>query len=61
MTTAQQQFTAHCATAQAMADEIAIICGNHFDINPDDIHWGHVGDAAHLVQKLSEILAAIKQ
>ncbi|MCF6317563.1 MAG: hypothetical protein L3J30_15110 [Marinosulfonomonas sp.] len=33
---------------QALSDE-------HFEANPDDIHWGHVGDLADISKNLREI------
>jgi hypothetical protein len=36
------------ARLQALSEE-------HFNANPEDIHWGHVGDLADIAQKLSEI------
>ena len=36
------------ARLQALSDE-------HFEANPDDIHWGHVGDLADISKNLREI------
>lgn len=36
------------ARLQNLSDE-------HFHTNPDDIHWGHVGDLTDMATKLSEI------
>ncbi|NOX74089.1 MAG: hypothetical protein GXP03_10885 [Alphaproteobacteria bacterium] len=33
---------------QALSDE-------HFEANPDEIHWGHVGDLADMAKNLHEI------
>ena len=36
------------ARLQALSDE-------HFEANPDEIHWGHVGDLADISKNLREI------
>ncbi len=36
------------ARLQGLSDE-------HFEANPDDIHWGHVGDLADISKNLREI------
>ena len=28
----------------------------HFDRDPDDCHWGHVGDLSHLIEGLENTL-----
>lgn len=32
----------------------------HFDLTPEEIHWGHVGDAGRTLAGLTEILATIR-
>jgi hypothetical protein len=41
------------AAIQAQADE-------HFGRTPDEIHWGHVGDAGRVRDALVEVLAIIR-
>lgn len=36
------------ARLQGLSDE-------HFEANPDDIHWGHVGDLTDISKNLREI------
>ena len=36
------------ARLQGLSDE-------HFEANPDEIHWGHVGDLADISKNLREI------
>ena len=36
------------ARLQALSDE-------HFEANPDEIHWGHAGDLADMAKNLREI------
>jgi len=33
------------------------LVNDHLGYSPDDINWGHVGSAAHLIEKLDNILA----
>jgi hypothetical protein len=33
---------------------------NHFDVMPEEVTWGHVGDANRTLAGLKEILAAIR-
>ena len=55
------KFIEHCSNAQTIANEIAMICDDHLGNTPDEINWGHVGDAARIERLLSEILDSIKQ
>jgi hypothetical protein len=32
----------------------------HYDLSPDEIHWGHVGDVQRTLDGLKEILAVIR-
>lgn len=36
------------ARLQALSDE-------HFDVHPDEVHWGHVGTLAHYAELLKRI------
>jgi len=29
---------------------------NHMEIDPEEVNWGHVGSAAHVVELLDEII-----
>jgi phosphopentomutase len=42
------------ARLQTLSDE-------HFNVFPDDVHWGHVGDLAHYAELLKRITDAAFQ
>ncbi|MCK4413801.1 MAG: hypothetical protein KAY32_09670 [Candidatus Eisenbacteria sp.] len=48
-----------CAIRDTLA-QIQEAADNHFDLSPDEIHWGHVGDANRTLAGLKEILAVIR-
>ena len=58
---ATEKFIEHCSNAQQIANEITALCNDHLGYEPDEINWGHVGDAARVSRLLSEILESIKQ
>lgn len=33
---------------------------DHFDLTPEEIHWGHVGDATRTLEGLKDVLAVIR-
>ncbi len=41
-------------------DEIKIAADDHFGTHPDEIHWGHVGDANRVLEGLKEIATIIR-
>ena len=46
--TRKAEIDSMLACLQALSDE-------HFEANPDEIHWGHVGDLADISKNLREI------
>lgn len=32
----------------------------HYDLTPEEVHWGHVGDAGRVLEGLKEINAIIQ-
>lgn len=46
--TSKAEIDSMLARLQTLSDE-------HFEANPDDIHWGHAGDLADMAKNLSEI------
>ncbi|MTI13015.1 hypothetical protein [Sansalvadorimonas verongulae] len=36
--------------------QIQLQANRHFDLAPDDCHWGHVGDLDHLIEYLEHAL-----
>ena len=48
-------FVARKAEIDKMLERIAALSGDHFDVSPDDVHWGHVGTLAHYAELLKRI------
>ena len=48
-------FMARKAEIDTMLERIAALSGDHFDVSPDDVHWGHVGTLAHYAELLKRI------
>lgn len=53
--TAVQVFTHNIASARELLTMIRRHLDDHMGVAPDEVHWGHVGDAAHTVEQLKEI------
>jgi len=49
-------FIARKAEIDNMLTRLQTLSEEHFNDNPDDIHWGHVGDLADMATKLREII-----
>ena len=45
-------FIARKAEIDTMLERIAALSADHFDVSPDDVHWGHVGTLAHYAELL---------
>jgi hypothetical protein len=55
-------FIARKAEIDAMLERIQALSDDHFDTNPDEINWGHVGTLAHYAELLKRITdAAFKE
>ena len=48
-------FIARKAEIDTMLERIAALSADHFDVSPDDVHWGHVGTLAHYTELLKRI------
>ena len=53
--TALDAFIARKAEIDTMLERIAALSADHFDVSPDDVHWGHVGTLAHYAELLKRI------
>ena len=38
-----------------MLARLAALSDEHFDVHPDEVHWGHVGTLAHYAKLLKRI------
>jgi hypothetical protein len=56
--TAQNAFLAKKAQIDAMLAKLTELSNDHFDVHPDQIHWGHVGDLGRIEELLAEALGA---
>jgi hypothetical protein len=54
-TEALNAFIARKAEIDAMLERLAALSADHFDVSPDDVHWGHVGTLAHYAELLKRI------
>ncbi len=48
-------FLAAKIEIDAMLERLAALSADHFEVTPDEIHWGHVGTLDHYRAKLREI------
>ncbi|WP_106753520.1 hypothetical protein [Pannonibacter carbonis] len=48
-------FIAAKIEIDAMLERLVALSADHFDTNPDEINWGHVGTLNHYRAKLREI------
>ena len=48
-------FIARKAEVDALLTRIQDASANHFNANPDEVHWGHAGSLGHVAEKLREI------
>jgi hypothetical protein len=59
MTRSNDKALAAFLTRKAEIDTMLVrlqgLSDDHFEANPDEIHWGHVGDLADMAKNLREI------
>ena len=48
-------FVARKAEIDTMLARLQALSDEHFEANPDEIHWGHVGNLADMAMNLHEI------
>lgn len=60
--TAIAAFMARKAEIDSQLARLQALSANHFNVSPDDVHWGHVGDLARYAELLRQITdAAFKE
>ncbi len=59
--TALDAFISRKAEIDEMLARIRDLSDDHFNVLPDDIHWGHVGDLGIYAEHLREIANAAFQ
>ena len=53
--TALDAFTARKAEIDEILARIQGLSDDHFNVLPDDVHWGHVGDLVHYANQLRRV------
>ena len=53
--TAIDAFTAKKAEIDAMLAQLRALSDDHFNVSPDEVTWGHVGDLDHYAELLKRI------
>ena len=53
--TALDAFIARKAEIDEMLARLQALSDEHFNVHPDEIHWGHVGDLGHYAEQLRGI------
>ena len=48
-------FIARKVEIDTMLARLAALSDEHFEVHPDDVHWGHVGTLAHYAERLKRI------
>jgi len=48
-------FIARKAEIDATLERLTALSANHFDVSPDDVHWGHVGTLSSYAELLKRI------
>jgi hypothetical protein len=47
-------FVARKAEIDAMLERLASLSDSHFELAPEDVHWGHVANLGHVIEKLRQ-------
>ncbi len=48
-------FVARKHEIDAMLDRLRALSDEHFNVSPDEVHWGHVGSLGHYAELLKRI------
>lgn len=60
--TARTAFMARKAKIDSQLARLQALSAEHFNISPDDVNWGHVGDITRYAELLRQIInAAFKE
>ena len=51
-------FVAKKAAIDAMLDRLIAFSDDHFDLNPEQIDWGHVGSISNIEDQLRKVCDA---
>lgn len=53
--TAIDAFLAKKAEIDAMLERLVALSADHFNVHPDAVNYGHVGDLEHVAARLKDI------
>lgn len=53
--TAAEAFVAKKAAIDEAIRRLQELSENHFNVSPDEVHWGHVGTLGYYAEKLRQI------
>lgn len=56
--TALNAFIAKKVEIDSMLARLQILSDNHFNVAPEEVSWGHVGDLGHYAELLKQITDA---
>lgn len=56
--TALEAFMSRKAEIDAQLARLQALSDEHFNVNPNKVHWGHVGDLGHYADLLKQITDA---
>jgi hypothetical protein len=52
---ALQAFMAKIAEAKALLNEFQSYADNHMEVSPEEVNYGHVGNAGHMMERLTKL------
>lgn len=58
MTAAMNSFIAKKAEIDEMLEQLTALSADHFECNPDNVNWGHVGMLSYYADMLKRITDA---
>jgi len=47
-------FASRKMEIDALISHLQAASADHFDVNPDDVNWGHVGDLGYCLERLAD-------
>ena len=54
------EFIARVGKIDAALETIRAANDEHWDLSPEEVNWGHVGDVGRVLEGLEEIIAAMQ-
>ena len=58
---ALETFVGLATLIKTRLDRLQGAVDNHFDLAPDEVNWGHVGDLSHYADLLKELTDSVFQ